>query len=66
MTFAVLVIKNDQRRVVGTLWADDEAKARDLAPAICTCRADEQVSVCRTENREIPFRLNIPAPMQFC
>lgn len=66
MTFSVMVITEDQQRVVGTLWADDETRARDLAPAVCTCREGERVTVRRTENREIPFRLNLPTPMQFC
>lgn len=66
MTFSVMVITEDQQRVVGTLWADDEAKARDLAPAVCACREGERVSVRLTENREIPLRLNLPGPMPFC
>ena len=66
MTFSVLVIKNDQPRVVGTLWADDETRARDLAPAICTCGEGEQVRLLRTESREIPLRMCTSGPMQFC
>ena len=66
MTFLVLVIKDNQRRVVGTLWAADEAGARAVAPAICPCRDGEKVSVCKTENREIPLRIpDVTAPT-FC
>jgi hypothetical protein len=66
MTFSVLVVKNDQPRVVGTLWADDEARARDLAPVMCTCGEGEQVKLLRTETREIPLHLATPVPMRFC
>lgn len=66
MTFSVLLVKDDKPRVVGTLWADDESRARDLAPVVCTCGEGEQVQLLRTENREIPFHLSMPAPMQFC
>jgi len=65
MTFSVLVIKDDQPRVVGTLWADDESRARDLAPVMCSCGEGEQVRLLRTESREIPLRVSTSVP-QFC
>ena len=65
MTFSVMLVKEDQRRVIGTLWTDDEAKAQSLAPTLWCCPDGEQLRVCRTEDREIPFRLADPR-MNFC
>ena len=65
MTFAVMLVKNDQPKVIGTLWAPDEANAKAVAPALCTCTEGERLNVCRTEDREIPFRLNA-TPLQLC
>lgn len=56
MTFSVLLVKDDQPRVVGTIFTDDEAKAQSMAPALCNCQSGEQVRVRRTEDREIPLR----------
>lgn len=56
MTFSVLLVKDDQPRVVGTIFTDDEAKAQSIAPALCTCGNGEQLRIRRTEDREIPLR----------
>lgn len=66
MTFSVLLIKENKPQVVGTLWASDERDAEALAPAICTSTSGAKVSVRRTEDREIPFRLNEGPRIQFC
>lgn len=66
MTFSVLLIKDNQPRIVGTLWASDEANAQALAPALCNCSDGEKLSVRRTEEREIPFRLSDAQRMNFC
>ena len=66
MTFALIVRKKDQPCVVGMLWAEDEAKARVLACSFCHLNDEEQVTVCRTESREIPFVLSDGPRMQFC
>ena len=66
MTFSVLVIKDNQPRVIGTLWAADEAGAQAVAPAICTCHDGEKLSVCKTEDREIPFRISEVSAPTFC
>lgn len=66
MTFSVMLVTEDQRRVIGTLWAENEINAQALAPALCHCNDGERVSVCQTESREIPFRLIEVQRMQFC
>jgi hypothetical protein len=66
MTFAVVLIQDDRHRVVGTLWADDENNARALAPHLCECAEGGRLTICRTENREIPFRIAPAEPMKFC
>ena len=57
MTFLVLLLKENQPKVIGTLWASDETSAQALAPAICSCSKGTTLSVRRTEDREIPLRL---------
>ena len=57
MTFSLMLIKDDQPRVIGTLWANNEANARSLANEFRPCPETEQLRICRTEDREIPFRL---------
>jgi hypothetical protein len=56
MTFSVLLMKDDQPRVVGTIFAADEANAQTMAPALFNCESGEQVRIRRTEDREIPLR----------
>jgi len=66
MTFSILLVKDDQPRVVGTLWATDQANAEALAPAICGCSNGESIRVRRTEDRDIPFKLSSAEPPHFC
>jgi hypothetical protein len=56
MTFSVMLVKDDQPRVVGTLFTADEAQAQSMAPALCHCSDGEQLRLCRAEDREIPLR----------
>ena len=66
MTFSILLVKDNQPRVVGTLWANDQANAEALAPAIWGCTHGELLRVRRTEDREIPLKLSPAEPMHFC
>jgi len=66
MTFSVLVIKDNQPRVVGILWAADEARAQAAVLAVCPCREGEKVAVRKTEDREIPLRIPDVAAPTFC
>ena len=56
MTFSVTLIRDDQSRVVGTLFASDEAQAQSMAPALWQCAEGEQLRLRRAEDREIPLR----------
>lgn len=58
MTFCVLLVKDDQKRIGGILWANDEANAQSLAPVVCQCAEGEKITLRRTEDCEIPFRLS--------
>ena len=64
MTYSVVVVKDNEPRVVGTLWADDEANARVLA-TLHPCLPGEQVTLLQTEKRELPFQLSVQ-PTHFC
>jgi hypothetical protein len=66
MTFSVMLVKDDRPRVVGTLWATDQANAETLAPMICGCSEGERIHIRRTDDREIPFRVATNNPVQFC
>lgn len=65
MTFLLLLLKENQPKVIGTLWASDETSAQALAPAICRCSNGTTLSVRRTEDREIPLRLSDGPRMLF-
>lgn len=56
MTFSVMLVKDNQPRVVGTLFTSDEAQANLMAPALFNCPDGEQLHIRRTEDREIPLR----------
>lgn len=59
MTFSVVQVGSDRvRRIVGLLWANDEAGARDIAPVLLGARVSPSFSIERTEEREIPLRIN--------
>ena len=66
MTFSVLMIKDDQPRVVGTVFANDQANAEALAPAIWGCTQGESLKICRAEDREIPLRISSAQITPFC
>jgi hypothetical protein len=56
MTFSVMLVKDDQPRVVGTIFTDNEANAQSMMPALFNCQTGEQLHIRRTEDREIPLR----------
>ena len=66
MTFSVLMIKDNQPKVVGTLFANNQANAEALAPAIWNCLQGESLKICRAEDREIPLRFCSSEPTHFC
>jgi len=65
MTFAVMLLKDDQAKVIGTLWAKDEANARATVLMLSPRANGELVRVCRAEDREIPLRLWNTQAMRF-
>ncbi|HEY8748801.1 MAG TPA: hypothetical protein VIM11_12550 [Tepidisphaeraceae bacterium] len=65
MTFSVMLVKDDQPRVVGTLWTTDEADAVTLAPIMCGCPEGQKIHVRRTDDREIPLRVATPGAIHF-
>jgi hypothetical protein len=59
MTFSVILLENDKpKKVIGTIWANEETQASALARDLC--KSDEGPIAVRkcSEDREIPFRLN--------
>lgn len=60
MTFAVVNIAENRERVVGTIWADGESDAQQMASSLFQPETDSQghsVVVRRAEEREIPLRV---------
>jgi hypothetical protein len=57
MTFVVVAKGASQEKVVGTIWADGEQQAQDVASTVCTCQPDESIQLRRGEIREIPLKL---------
>jgi hypothetical protein len=60
MTFSVMMLKGDQPRVVGMLWANDQASAEAIAPQMCGGADGDRVQLRITEDREIPLRIASP------
>jgi hypothetical protein len=59
MTFSVVVIESNQhKRVVGTLWASDEAGAYAVAPELVGPGQSGAIHIERSEEREIPLRIS--------
>lgn len=58
MTFSVVQRDTDAKHVIGTLWADDEPRARALA-AMFFPKSGDSLLIQRAEGREIPMRLNV-------
>jgi hypothetical protein len=57
MTFSVILLENDKpKKIIGTIWANEETQASALARDLCQ-HQDGQVAVCKcSEDREIPFK----------
>ncbi len=60
MTFSVILLENDKpKKIIGTIWANEETQASALARDLCKS-PDGQIAVrMSSENREIPFRLDL-------
>ena len=60
MTFAVVTVAENRERVVGTIWADAETDAQQMARSLFQRESEtpaERLVVRRAEEREIPLRL---------
>jgi hypothetical protein len=60
MTFAVVTVAENRERVIGTIWADAESDAQQMATSLFQARQQtpaERLVVRRAEEREIPLRL---------
>ncbi|MDB5303585.1 MAG: hypothetical protein JWP34_4607 [Massilia sp.] len=59
MTFSVVLVeKNQHKKVVGTLWASDEAGANAVAPELVGPNHAGAIHIERSEEREIPLRIS--------
>jgi len=61
MTFSVKQREVGNQRVIGTLWAGDEAVARTLVALFFPPDAQPSLVLQRTDDREIPLRLGTEA-----
>ena len=60
MTFALVTVGENREKIVGTIWADGESDAQQIATSIFpeTAQAPrERLVVRRAEEREIPLRM---------
>ena len=57
MTFVVVAKGESREKVVGTIWADGEQQARDIARTVCTCAPDESIHLRLSEIRELPLKI---------
>jgi hypothetical protein len=60
MTFAVVTVAENRERVVGTIWADGESDAQQIASSLFQSEPEpyrERLVVRRAEEREIPLRV---------
>ena len=60
MTFAVVTVGENRERIVGTIWADGESDAQQMATIIFPADGEaprERLVVRRAEEREIPLRM---------
>jgi hypothetical protein len=63
MTFSVKQRDAVNPRIIGTLWAGDEALARALAALFFPSDAQASLIIQRAEDREIPMRFDVePEP----
>jgi len=59
MTFSVILLENDKpKRIIGTIWANEETQASALANDLCQCKEGKIAVRKCSEDREIPFKLN--------
>ena len=60
MTFAVVTVAENRERVIGTIWANGESDAEQIATSLFQPDPEplrERLIVRRAEDREIPLRL---------
>ena len=60
MTFAVVTVADNRERVIGTIWANGESDAQQIASSLFqsdTHPQSQQLVVRRAEEREIPLRV---------
>ena len=59
MTFAVVTVGENRERIVGTIWADGEHEAQQMASSVLQPEGEEnqRLVVRRAEGREIPLRM---------
>jgi hypothetical protein len=60
MTFTVVTVAENRERVLGTIWADGESDAQQVASSLFEGDGNarpEGLVVRRSEEREIPLRL---------
>jgi hypothetical protein len=59
MTFTVVTTSEQPERIVGTIWADGETEAQQVATSVLQETGEKlpgHVVVRRSEEREIPLR----------
>ena len=60
MTFTVVTVSENRERMLGTIWADGESDAQQMASSLFSEGGEsqpERLVVRRAEAREIPLRL---------
>jgi hypothetical protein len=55
MTFSIIQIEDRVRKIIGTVWAPDEAGARAMAPMLAGPGDSHRFDIERSQDREIPF-----------
>ena len=59
MTFTVVTVQENRERTLGTIWAEGESDARQIASSLFEQPGEskpERLVVRRAEEREIPLR----------
>jgi hypothetical protein len=59
MTFTVVTVQDNRERMLGTIWAQAESDARQMASSLFEQGAEpnpDRLVVRRAEEREIPLR----------
>ena len=68
MTFAVISVAENREKIIGTIWANGETEAEQIASSLFADRIAPQAGslaeaerriVRRAEGREIPFRVQL-------